>query len=64
MKFNEKYNDSGATGAVGQEIISCLEKRKYLPIQNLRLLASTRSKGMSLKFRGENVNNVNIDAAI
>lgn len=46
----------GATGVVGREIISCLEKRKSLPIQNLRLLASARSKKMVVQFRGGKIN--------
>jgi len=39
----------GATGAVGLEIIGCLEKRKF-PLSELRLLASARSKGKTLRF--------------
>jgi aspartate-semialdehyde dehydrogenase len=42
----------GATGAVGNEMISILEQRDF-PIQELRLLASERSVGMKLPFRGE-----------
>jgi aspartate-semialdehyde dehydrogenase len=42
----------GATGAVGAEIISCLE-RSRLPIRPPRLLASPRSAGRTLTFRGE-----------
>jgi aspartate-semialdehyde dehydrogenase len=43
----------GATGAVGREIIGCLERRTTLPIKDLRLLASSRSKGVNIPFRGE-----------
>lgn len=44
----------GATGAVGIEMIKTLEKRKF-PVGQLTLLASARSLGKSLKFRGEEV---------
>ncbi|HBM16016.1 MAG TPA: aspartate-semialdehyde dehydrogenase [Lentisphaeria bacterium] len=44
----------GATGAVGIEMMETLEKRNF-PVSNLRLLASTRSVGKSLKFRGEDI---------
>jgi len=43
---------AGATGAVGIEMIQTLEKRKF-PVGRLRLLASERSRGKSLTFRGE-----------
>ena len=42
----------GATGAVGVEMISCLERRRF-PLAELRLLASGRSAGKTLGFRGE-----------
>ena len=42
----------GATGAVGVEILSCLEQRNF-PIKSLKLLASARSAGKKIKFRGE-----------
>jgi aspartate-semialdehyde dehydrogenase len=42
----------GATGAVGVEMIGCLERRKF-PLAELRLLASARSAGKTLTFRGE-----------
>jgi aspartate-semialdehyde dehydrogenase len=44
----------GATGAVGVELIRCLEQRRF-PVAELRLLASARSAGKTLKFRGESV---------
>src|SRR6188768_174973 len=44
----------GATGAVGVEMIKTLEKRKF-PIGKLTLLASARSAGKTLPFRGEQV---------
>jgi aspartate-semialdehyde dehydrogenase len=42
----------GATGAVGIEMIKTLEKRNF-PVGKLTLLASARSVGKKLKFRGE-----------
>lgn len=45
---------AGATGAVGVEMVKTLEKRNF-PVKNLRLLASARSAGKTMKFRGEDV---------
>src|SRR3974390_3870417 len=42
----------GATGAVGIEMIRTLEKRNF-PVGKWTLLASARSVGKKLKFRGE-----------
>jgi len=42
---------AGATGAVGVELMQCLEQRKF-PLTELRLLASARSAGKTMKFRG------------
>jgi len=44
----------GATGAVGTEFLSILEERNF-PLKSLRLLASSRSAGKKLKFRGEDL---------
>jgi aspartate-semialdehyde dehydrogenase len=44
----------GATGAVGVEMIQTLEKRKF-PAGQLTLLASARSAGKQLPFRGRPV---------
>jgi aspartate-semialdehyde dehydrogenase len=44
----------GATGAVGSELIGCLEQRNF-PLSHLRLFASARSAGQALLFRGEGV---------
>ena len=44
----------GATGAVGQEMISILEERDF-PVGKLIPLASARSAGKTLKFKGEDV---------
>ena len=42
----------GATGAVGNEMIRILEDRNF-PVGKLKLLASERSLGKSLEFRGK-----------
>ena len=44
----------GATGAVGQEMIKILQERDF-PVGKLLPLASARSAGKTLKFRGEDV---------
>lgn len=44
----------GATGAVGIEMIKTLEKRQF-PVGKLTLLASARSVGKTLPFRGEEI---------
>ena len=44
----------GATGAVGQEMMHILEERNF-PVGKLVPLASARSAGKTLKFRGEDV---------
>ena len=44
----------GATGAVGQEMIRILEERNF-PVGKLVPLASARSAGKTLKFKGEDV---------
>jgi aspartate-semialdehyde dehydrogenase len=44
----------GATGAVGNEMLRVLEERDF-PVGSLRLLASERSEGNFLEFRGEQV---------
>src|SRR6478672_8972327 len=44
----------GATGAVGIEMIKTLEKRNF-PVGKLTLLASARSTGKKLRFRGEEI---------
>ena len=44
----------GATGAVGQEMIKILQERNF-PVGKLVPLASARSAGKILKFRGEDV---------
>ena len=52
----EKYNVAvvGATGAVGEQMREVLEERLF-PVEELRLLASERSAGQRLEFRGEEI---------
>ncbi len=54
MKSRPHIAIVGATGAVGVEMIQTLEKRKF-PVGQLTLLASARSVGKKLKFRGKPV---------
>lgn len=44
----------GASGAVGAELLLCLDQRN-LPLSDLRLFASARSAGKRLLFRGEGI---------
>jgi aspartate-semialdehyde dehydrogenase len=44
----------GATGAVGVELMQCLEQRRF-PLSDLRLFASARSAGKTLPFKGKPV---------
>lgn len=44
----------GATGAVGNEFLRILEQRNF-PLASLKLLASARSAGKKLKFKGEDL---------
>ena len=52
MNRNPHVAVVGATGAVGIEMIQTLEKRNF-PVGKITLLASSRSAGKHLKFRGE-----------
>jgi len=45
---------AGATGAVGNQMIACLEERDF-PVKSIKFLASFRSAGTKLSFRGEPV---------
>src|SRR6266540_2862898 len=54
MNRNPHVAVVGATGAVGIEMIKTLEKRQFR-VGKLTLLASARSVGKKLKFRGEDV---------
>ncbi|RYG48398.1 aspartate-semialdehyde dehydrogenase, partial [bacterium] len=44
----------GATGAVGGEFLRLFEEREF-PVRELKLLASERSVGKSLRFKGEEI---------
>ena len=44
----------GATGAVGTELLELLASRDF-PVSELKLLASPRSAGRTMPFKGENV---------
>ena len=56
LKKKNKYIVAvvGATGAVGEEMISVLEDREF-PVEKLRLFASERSEGKTLTFLGNEV---------
>jgi aspartate-semialdehyde dehydrogenase len=49
-KFNVAV--AGATGAVGNQMITCLEEMNF-PVKSLCLLASARSVGRKLRFKGD-----------
>lgn len=63
MEKKKTYNVAvvGATGAVGLEMIRMLESRNF-PTKSLTLLASERSQGKSLKFKGSRVKVKKIDS--
>ncbi len=56
MSKAEGYNVAiaGATGAVGGAMLDVLERRNF-PVKELRLLASERSVGKKLVFKGEEI---------
>ena len=43
---------AGVTGAVGVELLNCIDKRHF-PFNNLKLLASARSAGKTMQFQGK-----------
>jgi aspartate-semialdehyde dehydrogenase len=45
---------AGATGAVGQQMVQCLEERNF-PVGELKPLASERSLGKSVSFKGREI---------
>jgi len=45
---------AGATGAVGQQMVACLEERRF-PVAELRPLASERSIGRTVTFQGREI---------
>ena len=44
----------GATGAVGTQMLECLNEQEF-PVGKLKLLASARSAGKTVEFRGEQI---------
>ncbi len=54
MSRNYRVAVVGATGAVGIEILDVMSRRNF-PVAGLRLLASPRSAGKKLRFRGEDI---------
>ncbi|MFA6921739.1 MAG: aspartate-semialdehyde dehydrogenase [Gallionella sp.] len=50
----------GATGAVGEAMLAILEERKF-PVRNLYLLASSRSAGTEIMFRGEELTVLDVE---
>ncbi|MCA0983275.1 aspartate-semialdehyde dehydrogenase [Halobacillus yeomjeoni] len=54
MSHTKTYNVAivGATGAVGQKMLETLEDRNF-PINELKLLSSSRSAGLKMSFKGE-----------
>ena len=54
--MSQSYNLAvvGATGAVGVEMLKCLEERNF-PVKTLKLLASSRSAGKTMTFKGEDI---------
>jgi len=53
---NKNYNIAivGATGAVGMELLALMTERNF-PVNNLTLLASSRSAGKCLEFKGNKI---------
>ncbi|MCP4349659.1 MAG: aspartate-semialdehyde dehydrogenase [Desulfobacterales bacterium] len=45
---------AGATGAVGNQMIACLEERNF-PVKSIKFLASSRSAGRTLRFKGNEI---------
>ncbi|MGA7714267.1 MAG: aspartate-semialdehyde dehydrogenase [Rhizomicrobium sp.] len=54
MRQNPTIAIIGATGAVGAEFIGCIERRNF-PVGTLRALASVRSAGKTVDFRGRQI---------
>lgn len=54
MSKQYKVAIMGATGVVGREMLKILEEREF-PVSSLRLLASERSVGLRLSFRGKDI---------
>lgn len=58
----QKYNVAilGATGLVGQHLIEILEQRNF-PVGELFPLASARSAGKTVSFKGKEIDVINVD---
>ena len=54
MSKQYKVAVAGATGAVGQEMVRVLEQRNF-PVESLKPLASERSIGKTVEFRGKEI---------
>ncbi|MFT5426545.1 MAG: aspartate-semialdehyde dehydrogenase [Gammaproteobacteria bacterium] len=54
--MSKKFNVAvvGATGAVGEAMLSILQERKF-PVEKLYALASSRSAGTSIRFNGKTI---------
>ena len=54
--MSKKFNVAvaGATGAVGNRMLACLEERDF-PVNQIKLLATAKSAGRRLSFRGEEI---------
>lgn len=53
----------GATGLVGQEILKVLEERSF-PFESLYLVASAKSAGQIIKFKGKDYTVITIEDAV
>ena len=55
-KMSKKFNVAvaGATGAVGNRMLACLEERDF-PVDNIKLLATAKSAGRKLSFKGQEI---------
>lgn len=60
--MNKKYDVAilGATGAVGEAMISILEQRNF-PVNKIFPLASSRSAGTSVTFHGQEITVLNVE---
>ena len=54
MSYSYNVAILGATGAVGTELLQLLEERSF-PIKSLKLLASKRSAGSQVRFKGKTI---------
>ena len=52
---NKKFVVVGATGCVGREMISILLEQPDVSINNITAVASEKSKGQSLNFKGDHI---------